>query len=115
MSASVNRETALERMEAGFGKWIAVDLTDVQFVDEADLSFLRDHITCRREALTALATEDDWRPLLEPTKAWINASLLTTESGQRVVSLLVGPPVKLGPGEAPSINTSVEPRPLRLC
>jgi hypothetical protein len=110
----MDRKTALERMEAGFRQWTTVDLSDALFVKETDLLFEGDSITCRREALAPLGADDDWRGMLEPTKAWINASLLTSGTGEIVVSLLVGPPVTLSAGEEPSVNVSLERRPLRI-
>jgi hypothetical protein len=110
----MNRTGALQRMEAGFRKWTDVDLSAVAFVKETDLRFEQGHITCPSDALMALATDEDWREVLEPTKAWINASLLRTAEGRVIISLLTGPPVDLPEGEEPSINVSVEPRPLEI-
>jgi len=109
----MERSTLVSHLAAALRKW-NVSLVDPRFVAETELTFTNDAITVQRSALRDLA-DPTWDSVLNSDKEWINASLLTTIDGRQVVALLPGRTVgRLSNDRDPSLNVSLEPRPLRL-
>lgn len=102
----------MRRLHEGFIHW-DVALSDPVFVEESELTFEREVVSCRRESLFALS-DDRWSGFLENNKTWLNASLLVAEDGQHVISILPGPVVTSTSCGELSVNLSLERRPLTL-
>jgi hypothetical protein len=86
---------------------------DPLFVEEPELIFEREAVSCRRESLFGLA-DGRWDAFLESNKAWLNTSLLIAQDGRQVLSVLPGPVVTVEMEREPSVNLSMERRPLVL-
>jgi hypothetical protein len=115
----MNRSQALNLIQSGLARIARFEPESAMFVldDDVDYSSGED-VSVSRSDLLHLATDEDWRALLQGSHAWLHANLIEAADGTQVVALRLGPPAA-GPrhevgGHELNVNASAERRPLRL-
>jgi hypothetical protein len=111
----LTREEALDRIRDGLARWFPVDMATVRFVCDADVRYGSDEITLDEADLLDLSSDSAWAAYLDPSRRWLNATLLRT-SEFPVIALRTGVPDRESGGlDADiSIAVSMERLPVRL-
>ena len=113
----ITRSQALERIRQGISPWADLDMTNVRFLFDEGLEHERDEVVGRRERVRALSNERDWETLLDPSRGWLNATLLRDEDQNPYIALRTGGrgTAHADPGDTEiAITVSIETKPLRF-
>lgn len=111
-------EQFLALVRERMSQWAELDVSALRFVDDAEVAYDPPRrVAAPRSALFTDADDQRWRPFLEGSHAWVHANLLTTATGERVVSIRKGQPTRARETEGSprfAVNVSIEPTTLTI-